>query len=173
MKLDIFFLTFQIYIFIHNPSSHICAVKWKLFFWNLFVILKCDFASKKVLSPLRFLKCEKKAKTKSPQVLVKENDICQNSHERSVREIGTLARVLSWKIWLKNVILVRKQFLMVPQLESISWCLFQKTREDVAFHIRGLKNTPHSCPPKQTGIYNAIFLDVLIQILRYTRQIKA
>ena len=36
-----------------------------------------------------------------------------------------------------------------------------------------LKNTPHSCPPKQTGIYNAIFLDVLIQILRYTRQIKA
>lgn len=36
-----------------------------------------------------------------------------------------------------------------------------------------LKNTPHSCPPKQIGIYNAIFLDVLIQILRYTRQIKA
>ena len=29
-----------------------------------------------------------------------------------------------------------------------------------------LKNTPHSCPPKQAGIYNAIFLDVLIQILR-------
>ena len=36
MNLDISFLTFLIYIFIHNPSSHICAVKWKLFFGFFF-----------------------------------------------------------------------------------------------------------------------------------------
>ena len=80
----------------------------------------------------------KKNKNKIPSGFSKKNNICQNSQERSVREIGTLARVLSWQCLLKNVILVRKRFLMVPQLESISWCLFQKTREEVPFHMRGL-----------------------------------
>ena len=36
----------------------------------------------------------------------------------------------------------------------------------LAYWTRFLKNTPHSCPPKQAGIHSAIFLDVLIQILR-------
>ena len=82
----------------------------------------------------------KKYKTKISPVRSKKNNICQNYQYRSVREIGTLARVLSYKVWLKNVILVRKRFLMVPQLESISWCLFQKIREEIAFHIGGLSD---------------------------------
>ena len=117
----------------------------KTVFWKFFVILNCDFASKKSFVFLEILEMWKKTKTKSPQFLVKKNNICQNSQYRSVREIGTLARVLSWKVWLKNVILVRKRFLMVPQLESISWCLFQKFREEIGFRVCGLKRSLRSC----------------------------
>ena len=96
------------------------------------------FQQKKSFISLEILEMWKKNKNKISPDFSKKNNICQNSQERSVREIGTLARVLSWKFWLKNVILVRKRFLMVPQLESISWCLFQKIREEIAFHVGGL-----------------------------------
>ena len=134
----------------------------KTFFWKLFCNLELWFCIKKSFISLEVREMWKKNKNKIPSGFSKKNNICQNSQERSVREIGTLARVLSWKIWLKNVILVRKRFLMVPQLESISWCLFQKTREDVGFHIRGLKKSKSMHPIflqvwKNSKIMNLIF----------------
>ena len=57
------------------------------------------------------------------------------------------------------------RFRALTRAFSKIWARARRARDSIL--------TPHSCPPKQAGIYSAIFLDVLIQILRHTRQIKA